>query len=166
MTLARARPAALLSFALFVAACGGEDDTTPSGDTQPAPPAASQPADPSHAPDADGDSSSESDAQLERDQAFFFRMDDLAIQLDDVIGQALDGDPGAVERIRDLRRTILRVGNRRLIRDGKTSIGANLLTSAATQARDAARIGDLARLADARREVAAARDRLAAEATE
>jgi hypothetical protein len=94
---------------------------------------------------------------------FFLRMDDDAIPLDDAVAAAQDGDPSAVERIASLRERILDRLNAYLLDGGDTSIGGNLLMSAATTSRDAARNGDVARLADMRREIAKARDKLAEE---
>lgn len=91
-------------------------------------------------------------------------MDDLAIQLDDAVEAALDGAPNAASRITDLRERILDRLNRHLLAGGDTSVGGNLLTSAATTARDAARDDDLAGLARQRREIADARSRRADEA--
>lgn len=91
-------------------------------------------------------------------------MDDLAISLDAAIGHALDGQPGAVSRISRLREQILKRVNDRLLDGEDTSIGGNLLLSAATQARDAARIETLPRLVDARRDIVEARSKLAEEA--
>ena len=97
-------------------------------------------------------------------QRFFFRMDNYAIALDEAIGQALDGDQSAIARIGQLRKRILKRVNNRLLAGADTSVGGNLLLSAATTARDAARTGDLARLASQREAIAEARSKLAEEA--
>lgn len=96
-------------------------------------------------------------------QRFFLAMDDLAIQLDEAIGLAQNGDASTVGRIEGLRKRIEKRNYAWLLSGADTSVGANLLQSAATTARDAARRGDQARLADQRREVAAARAKLASE---
>ncbi len=88
-------------------------------------------------------------------------MDDLAIDLEDAISEAQDGAPGAVQQIARLRTRIRNRLNDHLLDGGDTSVGANLLLSAATTAREAAQTGDVAELADQRREIAAARTQLA-----
>jgi hypothetical protein len=106
----------------------------------------------------------ESDAEIERGREFYLRMDDLAIALDEAIDQALDGDPAGVQRISSLRARILKRVNDHLLAGGDTSVGGNLLLSAATQARESARNGNLPRLVDARRDITEARNKLAEEA--
>lgn len=96
-------------------------------------------------------------------QRFFLVMDDLAIQLDESIGAAQNGDSLATGRIARLRQRIKQRNTDWLLSGADFSVGANLLQSAATTARDAARTGDLARLADQRREIAVARRKLAQE---
>lgn len=97
-------------------------------------------------------------------QAFYLGMDDLAIHLDTAIGDALDGNPGALARIKRFRRQIRNRLNKYLLAGGDTSVGGNLLLSAATQAQEATIDEDLPRLVDARREVTDARSQLAEEA--
>ncbi|HEU4658232.1 MAG TPA: hypothetical protein VFR97_11935 [Capillimicrobium sp.] len=98
------------------------------------------------------------DAAIRAERRYYFAMDDLAMDLDFAIDS---GEPNAIARLRE---RILQAVNRRLFRTGETSIGGNLLLSAATQAREAAERGDLARMADARRDIVEARTKLAAEA--
>ena len=95
---------------------------------------------------------------------FFLRMDDYALGLKDAVMAAQDGEPNAVERIAKLRSRILKTVNAYLLGGGDTSIGGNLLLSAATTARQAAQAGNVARLADQRREITDARKKLADEA--
>ena len=95
---------------------------------------------------------------------FFLRMDDYALGLKDAVMAAQDGEPNAVERIAKLRSRILKTVNAYLLGGGDTSIGGNLLLSAATTAREAAQAGNVARLADQRREITDARKKLADEA--
>ena len=95
---------------------------------------------------------------------FFLRMDDYALGLKDAVMAAQDGEPNAVERIAKLRSRILKTVNAYLLGGGETSIGGNLLLSAATTAREAAQAGNVARLADQRREITDARNKLADEA--
>ena len=96
-------------------------------------------------------------------QRFYLAMDDDAIALDGAVGLALDGNPGASARIREVEQRIRGRLNARLLKGGETSVAANLLLSAAGQARGAIKVGDLARLADARQEITTARDKLAEE---
>ena len=85
-------------------------------------------------------------------------MDNPAISLDTAIDQALDAESGAVARISRLRQRILKRVNDRLLAGEDTSVGGNLLLSAAAEARDAARDGNLPRLVDARRDITEARN--------
>lgn len=94
------------------------------------------------------------------DRRYYLRMDDLAIAIDTAF------DTRGPSRIAALRERILATLNRRLLRTGDTSIGGNLLLSAATQADEAMRHGALPRMADARRDIAEARATLAGEALE
>ena len=94
---------------------------------------------------------------------FYLRMDDLALALDDAIAAAQNDAAGAVSRIARLRTRIRDRLNDYLLEGGETSVGANLLLSAATTSREAAQAGDVAELADQRSEVAAARAKLAEE---
>jgi len=104
------------------------------------------------------------DKAIEAGKRFFLRMDDYALALEDAVKAAQDGEPNAVERIAKLRSRILKTVNAYLLGGGDTSIGGNLLLSAATTAREAAQAGNVARLADQRREIADARNKLADEA--
>ena len=105
------------------------------------------------------------DKAVDASRRFFLRTDDDALALDDAVKAAQDGDSGALQRIRAVRGRIADRLNRYLLDGGDTSVGANLLLSAATTAQEAARDGDQARLADQRREIADARTKLAEEAT-
>lgn len=174
--------------ALAAAACGEDEEsrsasTTPTIEQQAPPaPTASDPADAAEKAEAERrerqrerkrerererrqrERERESDAEIERGREFYLRMDDLAIALDDAIDQALDDDPAGVQRIGRLRAQILDRLNDHLLAGGDTSVGGNLLLSAATQAREAARSGNLPRLVDARRDITEARNKLAEEA--
>jgi hypothetical protein len=90
-------------------------------------------------------------------------MDNDAIALDGAIQAAQRGDAGAVERIAKLRNRLSKRVTASLLQGNDISIGGNLLLSAATTARNAARAGDIARLADMRRQIAEARTKLAEE---
>jgi hypothetical protein len=104
------------------------------------------------------------DRAVQRGQRFFLRMDSDAIALDAAIGAAQDGDAAAVGQIEELEARIRARVNAHLLGGGDTSVGGNLLLSAATMARGAAPAGDVERLADARRDIAEARTKLAEEA--
>jgi hypothetical protein len=166
--------------ALAAAACG-DDEESPSARTTPAVEQEASPATTDAAPaDAAEEAEAErrerqrerrqrerereSDAEIERGREFYLRVDDLAIALDEAIDQALDGNPAGVQRIGRLRAQILDRVNDHLLAGGDTSVGGNLLLSAATQARESARSGNLPRLVDARRDITAARNKLAEEA--
>ena len=105
------------------------------------------------------------DKAVDASRRFFLRTDNDALALDDAVKAAQDGDSGALQRIRAVRGRIADRLNRYLLDGGDTSVGANLLLSAATTAQEAARDGDQARLADQRREIADALRKLAEEAT-
>jgi hypothetical protein len=96
-------------------------------------------------------------------QRFYLKIDDDALALDDAVNAAQDGEAGAASRIASLRKRILDRVNDHLLDGGDTSVGANLLLSAATTARDAARAGDVERLSDVRRGITDARSKLADE---
>lgn len=102
------------------------------------------------------------DKALEAARAYYLAMDDLAIQLNDAVRAAQDGEAGAVDRVARMRERIESRVTKYLLA-GDDSIGGNLLLSAATSARDAARDGDVATLARQRREIADARGKLADE---
>jgi hypothetical protein len=102
--------------------------------------------------------------KLQATKTFYLKMDDLALDLEDAVEAAQNDAPGAAGRIGKVRSRILTRVNNHLLDGGDTSIGGNLLLSAATTARDAAKSGDQARLADQRREIADARNKLAEEA--
>lgn len=190
MRMGKRRTAALLlaAMAMATAGCGG-DSEEPTAETTPAveqeaPPATTETD--SAAAEAEAEEERrerqrerrreregerrqrererKSDAEIERGREFYLRMDDLAIALDDAIDQALDGDPAGVQQISRLRAQILDRVNDHLLAGGDTSVGGNLLLSAATQAREAARSGNLPRLVDARRDITEARNKLAQEA--
>lgn len=95
---------------------------------------------------------------------FFMRMDDLAIQLDEAVGDALDGKSNASAKLRSLKRRIHKINDAYLIDEGESSVGGNLLASSSTAAVNAANDGDIAELARQRREIADARNELADEA--
>ncbi len=92
-------------------------------------------------------------------QEYYFAMDDLGVRLDTAIGDALDGDPGALRRIEKLRKQIIRRNKKNAI-SGTGGIGGNALLSAATSARDAAIDENLPRLVQIRQDVADARETL------
>lgn len=96
--------------------------------------------------------------------ASFLRMDDYALALEDAVKEAQNGESGAIGPISEMRSRILNQINAYLLGGGDESVGGNLLLSAATTAREAARSGDVARLADQRREIADARSKLAEDA--
>ena len=95
---------------------------------------------------------------------FFIAMDGLAIELDDAVSAAQDGDEAAVRQITRLGDQIKNRNDAWTLRYGEISVGANLLHSAATTALIAARAGDVAELADQRSEISDAREKLAQEA--
>ena len=82
------------------------------------------------------------------------------IALDDAIVRVFSGDLTASRAVRRIRRLVLRRVNQRLLNGGNTSVGSNMLLSAATTAREAIGNGDLQRLASARRQISEARRRL------
>lgn len=102
------------------------------------------------------------DKELEAARAHYLAMDDLAIKLEDAVRAAQDEETGAVDRVARMRERIESRVTKYLLAGGD-SIGGNLLLSAATSARDAARDGDVATLARQRREIADARGKLADE---
>jgi hypothetical protein len=104
------------------------------------------------------------DKAIIRARQFFERMDSLAVELDDAISVFQHGGSGA--RISRLRGRISKTLTDYLLAGGDESVGGNLLLSAATTARDAARSDDRATLARQRREIAEARTKLAEEAIE
>lgn len=106
------------------------------------------------------------DKAIEASRRFFERTDDDAIALDEAVNAVQDEEAGAVERLARLRTRISKRVSNYLLASGETSIGGNLLVSAATTAREAARAGDVARLAKLRRDIAEARAKLAEEATD
>jgi tetratricopeptide (TPR) repeat protein len=120
-------------------------------------------ADANHASEV-SDESSEDDQIIEARHHFFMRMDDLAVQLDTAVRQAQDGRPNAPTRLASLRERILDANNRELLAGHDMSVGGNLLTSAATTARDAARDDEPAVLARTRLDISKARGVLADEA--
>ena len=104
-----------------------------------------------------------SDSAIQSAQAFYFAMDDLAIELDDAIGQALDGGESDAE-LRSISRRIHQRNDKRLLSSGETSVGGNELASAATEAVEAAAAGQTRDLIDVRRDIVTARGDLAEEA--
>lgn len=104
------------------------------------------------------------DKAIEAGKRYFLRMDNYALGLEDAVKAAQDGKPNAVDQIAKLRSRILKTVDAYLLGGGDTSIGGNLLLSAATTAREAAQAGNVALLADQRREIADARNKLADEA--
>lgn len=163
--------ASLSAVVLAVAACGedsepaAEPQTTPTEATEvaTAPPESveTEPAETQATEPPEDESAGEDPVQAQR--RFFEAMDNDAIALDDAIARALDGEAGAARQIARIRGRVLRRVNRNLLDGGEQSIGGNLLLSAATTARTAARNQDLARLADARQDITEARDKLAEE---
>lgn len=104
------------------------------------------------------------DRKIEATKTYFLKMDDLALELEDAVKAAQDGQSGAASQIAKVRGRIDKRVTDYLLDGGDTSIGGNLLLSAATTARNAAKSGDQARLADQRREISDARNKLAEEA--
>jgi hypothetical protein len=101
--------------------------------------------------------------QAEAARRFYLAMDNLAVQLDEAILAAQDDKPGTADRLSALHGRIYDQLNQYLL--ANTSVGGNLVASAATAASNAARDGDVAEMTRQRREVAEARNRLADEAT-
>lgn len=99
-----------------------------------------------------------------RSRRFYERTDDDAIALDEVVAAVQNDEAGATERLAALRNRISKRVSNYLLKTGETSVGGNLLVSAATTARTASRSGDVARLAEVRRYIAEARSKLAEEA--
>lgn len=102
------------------------------------------------------------DKAIETARAFYLKMDDLALKLEDAVAAAQDG--GDPARVAALRETIKKANDAYLMDTGEMSIGANQLQSAATKARDAANAGDIATMARARADIREARNTLADEA--
>lgn len=162
--------------ALAGAGCGGDDESEQATSTPT--PAATTPAPTSTPPLTETASAEPTPTDtikstktrkpkkdpVEVAQAFFVAMDDFAIHLDTAIGDALNGKPGATTQIKRFRRQIRDRLNKYLLAGGDTSIGGNLLLSAATQAQEAAIDENLPRMVDARREITDARNKLADEA--
>jgi hypothetical protein len=130
--------------------------------TRPAPKARvkREPAAPPPKPEKKGGGQSDPAVKAQR---FFVHSDDDAIALDAAIGRVSDGRASATRDISRIRKQVLKRNNDRLLEGEDTSVGGNLLLSAATTARNAAQSGDLAGLAATRREITAARQRLAEE---
>ena len=103
----------------------------------------------------------QADSDVEAAQSFYFAMDDLAIELDDAIGQALDGEAADLSSI---SRRIHQRNDKRLLSSGETSVGGNELASAATEAVEAAAAGETRDLIGVRQDVVTARSDLAGEA--
>ncbi len=110
------------------------------------------------------DAAANAEAAIRAGRRYYLQMDSQAIALEAAVMQAQDGDSGAAESIAQLRERILARVNGYLLDWGETSIGGNLLVSAATAARDAAETGDLPELARQRSEIIRARGKLAEEA--
>jgi hypothetical protein len=104
------------------------------------------------------------DKAIEASNAFYLRMDDHAVALEDAVSAAQDHKSNAAALIARVRSRILKTVNAYLLHGGDTSVGGNLLLSAATTAREAAESHDLAELADQRSEIVSARRKLAEEA--
>lgn len=103
------------------------------------------------------------DAKRERAIGFFTKTDDDAVALDDAIERAFNGDAAARADIERLRRHIRDRINARLLRGEDQSVGANLILSAAADARAAIDAGDQHALVRAREDLRKGRDRLADE---
>jgi hypothetical protein len=96
-------------------------------------------------------------------RTFYLAMDDLAIQLNEAIRRAQDGNPVGLEKISTLRTKIKATNSKYLQDTAEMSVGGNQLESAATTARDAAEYGDIAVMARARADITEARATLADE---
>lgn len=108
--------------------------------------------------------SENADKAIEAAKRFYLRVDDDAIQLDEAVSAVQNETPGAAARLSRVRDRLDKRVTDYLLDSGETSIGGNLLVSAATTAREAAQRGDVARLAKVRKDIAEARAKLADEA--
>lgn len=160
---ARARIIALIATAAAVlAGCSDDEPETSAVELQllPAVPTVTIAAEPPRIDrDADVDTDDEaSEAAASPVADFRITIDDLALGLDEAIESVIDSGGGADAGVIDqIRGEIESAINDRLLAGEDVHRGANLLLSAATDARTAARGGDLPGLAAARRDVAEAR---------
>jgi len=99
----------------------------------------------------------------EAGKAFYLKLDDLALQLDDAIAAAQKSEAGAVDRLASLGKRIAKAVTDYTL-TGETSIGGNGIQSDATTAVEAARTGDVQRLAQMRARLRDDRSKLAEEA--
>ena len=156
----------VLPVLLLAAGCGADNGDETGGPASDQPPATTSREEEVEAePDPSVPKEDPNDPAVQA-RRFFEQMDELALALDGAVASALDGDASAVPRIGRLRDRILKRVNKRLLAGGDTSVGGNLLLSAATTTRNAARSGDTARLASQRKEIADARNKLAEELIE
>lgn len=105
------------------------------------------------------------DRAIERQRDFFLAMDDEAVLLEEVVAGAQESRPGSVANLRRIENRIRRRVNAHLLTGADTSVGANLILSAASDAVFAAEAQDLAKMAEIRREIGEARTTMAAEFT-
>lgn len=105
---------------------------------------------------------SASDKKIIAARNYYLRMDDYAIALEDAVHAAQDDEPGAAARIAALRSKILKRVNDYLLAGNDSSVGGNLLLSAATTASE--NVNDVYRLARVRKDIIEARSKLADEA--
>lgn len=103
------------------------------------------------------------DLAIERGRTFFLAMDDDAILLEEVVAGAQDSRPGSVANLRRIENGIRQRLNAYLLTGAETSVGANLILSAASDAVFAAEARDVAKMAEIRREINEARTTLTAE---
>ncbi len=104
------------------------------------------------------------DKAIEKARAFYMTMDSLAIQLDEAINKAQDGNAAAQSTIETLSAKIHTTNDAYLMDTGIMSVGGNELASAATTASEAAADGDVAQLAKIRGGLSDTRNKLADEA--
>lgn len=152
---------------LLLAGCGEDDEAQQPAQTEtseaPARTERTQPKTTAAEPPATVPKEDPDDPAV-KSQRYFLAMDDDAIALDKLAGAAITGDAAATRRISRLRARISKRVTDWTLASGDTSVGGNLLLSAATSVREAAEVGDVAALARQRREIAEARTKLAEEA--
>ncbi|WP_217925070.1 hypothetical protein [Miltoncostaea oceani] len=103
------------------------------------------------------------DKAIERGRTFFLAMDDDAILLEEVVAGAQESRPGSVANLRRIENRIRQRLNAYLLTGAETSVGANLILSAASDAVFAAEAQDVAKMAEIRREISEARTTMTAE---
>lgn len=142
----------------LLSGCGSETDIAASGTETAATSTPTPTSSAVAAPAAPGAADDEqTDGQIQRERQFFLRLDDEAVALDAAVAQVQDNKPGAEQRLRQTERRIHAIHTEYVLTGEDTGVGANLLLSAAGNALEFVRIGEMERLASIRRDIAEAR---------